>query len=141
MGQFIINNISKLGYGSVEIVNIFSKLHEEITINIMIELLTNKMNDKMILASVARADITILAWGKEGETNKQVKKRITQVIERIKEHSDKLYEICDERGRKGWHPLSSRIRRGWKLLKLTSSKKEQNQIEKVKPKKAENEPA
>lgn len=28
--MYIINNISKLGYGSVEIVNIFSRLNEEI---------------------------------------------------------------------------------------------------------------
>lgn len=135
--MYIINNISRLGYGSVEIVNIFSKLHEEITSNLMIELLTNEMNDKMILASVARTDTTILAWGKAGETNKQVKQRIMQVIELIKEHHNKLYEICDERGRKGWHPLSPSVRHGWKLLKVTSSKQEENQIVKVKSKKAE----
>lgn len=30
--MYIINNISKLGYGSVEIVNIFSKLNAELTV-------------------------------------------------------------------------------------------------------------
>lgn len=30
--MYIINNISKLGYGSVEIVNIFSKLNERLVV-------------------------------------------------------------------------------------------------------------
>lgn len=137
--MYIINNISELGYGSVEIVNIFSKLNEEITCDLMIELLTNEMNDKMILASVARTDITILAWGKAGETNKQVKQRIIQVKELIKEHDNKLYEIGNKRGRKGWHPLSPSVRNGWTLLAVAGSQKEENKIAKVRPKKVEKE--
>ena len=71
--MYIINNISKLGYGGVEIVNIFSKLNEEINSEIKIELLTDETNDKMILASVVRTDTVIIAVGKGGETNKQIK--------------------------------------------------------------------
>ena len=138
--MYIINNISKLGYGSVEIVNIFSKLNEEINSEIMIELLTNEMNDKMILASVARTDTVIIAVGKGGETNKQIKTRVEQVMELIKEYNDKLYEICDERGRHGWHPLAPSVRHGWKLLKMSKSK-EQNKVVEKQPKKTEKESA
>lgn len=107
--MYIINNISRLGFGGVEIVNIFSKLKEEITTDINAELLTDKTNDQMILASVARTDITILASGKGGETNKQVQLRIKQVRHLIREYNNKLYEICDEKGRHGWHPLAPSI--------------------------------
>ena len=134
--MYIINNISRLGYGSVEIVNIFSKLNQEINSDITIKLLTDEMNDKMILASVARTDTVIFAVGKGGETNKQIKIRVEQVMELIKEHSNKLYEISDERGRHGWHPLASSVRYGWNLIKVVKDKKEENN-EKKKPKGAE----
>lgn len=136
--MYVINNISKLGYGSVEIVNIFSKVNEEISSDIMIELLTNETNDKMILASIARTDTTIIAVGKGGETNKQVRKRVGQVMELIKEHNNKLYEIADERGRKGWHPLAPSVKFGWHLVKMIEEKKVESK-EKKKPKGADKE--
>lgn len=116
--MYIINNISKLGFGGVEIVNIFSKLNEEINNDICAELLTDKTNDQMIVASVARTDTTILAWGKGGETNKQVQLRIKAVRSLLKEYNHKLYEICDDKGRHGWHPLAPSIRFGWALKKM-----------------------
>ena len=131
--MYIINNISKLGYGGVEIVNIFSKLNEEINSEIKIELLTDETNDKMILASVARTDTVIFAVGKGGETNKQIKIRVEQVMKLIKEHNNKLYEISDERGRHGWHPLAPSVRYGWNLVKVVKDKNEENN-EKKKPK-------
>ncbi|WP_054743964.1 DUF1643 domain-containing protein [Cellulosilyticum ruminicola] len=132
--MYIINNISKLGYGSVEIVNIFSKLNAEINSDIKIELLTDETNDKMIRASVARTDTVIIAVGKGGETNKQIKTRVEQLMELIKEHENKLYEICDEKGRYGWHPLAPSVRSGWKLLKM-GKPKEQNKVVTKQPKK------
>lgn len=132
--MYIINNISKLGYGSVEIVNIFSKLNAEINSDIKIELLTDETNDKMILASVARTDTVIVAVGKGGKTNKQIKIRVEQLMELIKGYENKLYEICDEKGRYGWHPLANSIRHSWQLLKM-GKPKEQNKVVTKQPKK------
>ena len=125
--MYIINNISRLGYGSVEIVNIFSKLNAEINSDIKIELLTDEINDKMILASVARTDTVIVAVGKGGKTNKQIKIRVEQLMELIKGYENKLYEICDEKGRHGWHPLAASVRGSFNLLKMGKSK-EQNKV-------------
>lgn len=82
--MYIINNISKLGYGNVEIINIFSKLNEEIDSDSKIELLTNEVEDKMILASVVKSDTVIIAVGKGGEINKEIRLRVEQVMELIK---------------------------------------------------------
>lgn len=120
--MYVMNNTLRLNFGGIEIVNIFSKLNEEINSDIKIELLTDETNDKMILASVARADTVIIAVGKGGETNKQIRTRVEQVMELIKEHENKLYEICDEKGRHGWHPLAPSVRGGFNLLKLGKSK-------------------
>lgn len=59
--MYVMNNALRLNFGSVEIVNIFSKLNEEINSDIKIELLTDETNDKMILANVARTDTVIIA--------------------------------------------------------------------------------
>ena len=45
----IINCTSVLGFGSVEITNIFSKLDEEISTDIKIECMIDEDNDKVIL--------------------------------------------------------------------------------------------
>lgn len=50
----------------------------------------------MVLASAARTDKVIVAVSKGGKTNKQIKTRVEQLMEFIKEHEKKKYEICDE---------------------------------------------
>lgn len=75
-----------------------------------------------------------------GETNKQIKTRVEQLMELIKDYEDKLYEICDERGRHGWHPLAPSVRSGWNLLKM-SKPKVQNKVVAKQPKRADKEPA
>lgn len=117
--MYVVNNLSKLGFGSVDMVNIFSKINIKISTKENIEDLVDKENDTYILKSANKAEYIIIAWGKGGETNKKIKARQNEVLEMLlKEHKDKLHTIQDDRGREGYHPLAPQIRFNWILKKL-----------------------
>lgn len=131
----IINCTSALGFGSVEIANIFSKLGEEISTDMQIERMTDENNDKVILESVTTSTTTVIAWGKCDETNLKIKQRVEGVMELLSPFKDKLYTIGDGRGRSGFSPMYPRIRNGWELVKVSKEEKVDNSGNK-RPKKA-----
>lgn len=116
--MYVVNNLSKIGFGSVEIVNIFSRINTKISTKEDMQELVDEENDTQILKSAAKVDNIIIAWGKVGENNKKVKERQEQVINLLNEHKDKFYTIQDIKGREGFHPLAPQIRHRWKLKKL-----------------------
>lgn len=113
----VINCSLQLGFGGVDIVNLFSKLDVEISTDIDIGQLTDEENDKVILDVVDRASTVVLAWGKCDETNLKIKQRVEQVMKLIEPFGDKLYLIGDGRGRSGFSPMYPRIRNKWELVK------------------------
>lgn len=131
----IINCTSQLGFGSVDITNIFSKLGEEINTGMQIEHMTDEDNDKVILESATTSTTIVLAWGKCDETNLKIKQRVEGVIELLSPFKDKLYTIGDGRGRSGFSPMYPRIRNGWELVKVSKEEKLDNSNSK-RPKKA-----
>ncbi|SNT19198.1 intein N-terminal splicing region [Anaerovirgula multivorans] len=116
--MYVVNNLSKIDFGSVDIVNIFSKINTKISTKESIQELVDEDNDTQILKSAAKVDNIIIAWGKVGENNKKVKERQEQVINLLTEYKDKFYTIQDSKGREGFHPLAPQIRHIWKLKKL-----------------------
>ena len=115
----IIKCTLQIGFGSVDIINIFSKLEEEISTDMQIEHMTNEDNDKIILESVTTSTTIVLAWGKCDETNLKIKQRVEGMMEMLSPFKDKLYTIGDGRGKSGFSPMYPRIRNGWELVKVS----------------------
>ena len=106
--MYVVNNCVDQGFGSVEILNLYSKLDEN-------SFDSCKENDEQILKSCQRSDRTILAWGR-GQAKKMVDNRIEDMMKLLEPYKDKLYEIADIQGRKGLHPLGASVRLCWHLV-------------------------
>lgn len=105
---YVVNNCYSKGFGSVEILNIYSKLSEN-------KFESTPENDQHILDACKRADTIILAWGK-GQTKRSVKKRIADVVNMLSPYQEKLIEIADSKGKSGYHPLCAAVRLNWNLV-------------------------
>ncbi len=57
-----------MGYGRVEVVNIFSELDVPVSVEMVLEEMTDRDNDRYILQSVASTDKTVLAFGQYSNT-------------------------------------------------------------------------
>ncbi len=104
---YVVNNCFQLGFGSVEILNLYSGLDGN-------KLATTPDNDEWIQKSCHKANTVILAWGK-GQTSKEVTIRIQEVVSLLEPYRDKLQEIADKHGRQGFHPLHASVRLHWEL--------------------------
>lgn len=129
----VINCVSKLGYGGVEITNLFSRLDTKIETDMDIEVCTDEENDKHILESAIRAEVVVLGWGKVDTGNKKVKWRVSDVMDLLEAHKDKLYVIGDEKGQ-GYSVMFPKVRNGWKLVKLFEQEEIVGQKEEKKSK-------
>ncbi len=106
----IINCTSKLGYGSVDIVNIFSRLDIEISTEMDTTNLSDDDNIKTILESSKTSDTIVLAWGKCDLTNLAIKAKVKDMMNVLSLYQDKLYLIGDDKGRSGFSPMYPKIR-------------------------------
>lgn len=106
------NQITSLGFGAVDILNIFSLIGSKDSIANSKET-SDRSNDEYIITSAKEADKIIIATGRGN--NKAVIERTEQVIQLLEAHKDKLYFISDGT-HAGYHPLSPRIRYDWKLV-------------------------
>lgn len=111
--QLVINNLSQLGFGCVDIVNLYSiigKLHvkgedEETKIE----------NIKAIMQSADKSTKIILAYGSIGKSNKTVAKRIEELTASLTSYGDKLVFLSDVNGENLYHPLVPNLRNKWYL--------------------------
>lgn len=113
----VYNGIAKMeGYAALNIVNLYSVITPKIHFRHNSEEdLNHPDNDKMILKAVAESDVTILAWGTVGDNNNRVKKRILEVMEKLEDYKDKLFQVGFG-GKYGLHPLSPQLRSNkWKM--------------------------
>lgn len=106
--MYTLNNCYQQGFGSMEILNLFSKLDANPFEN-------HSENNDRILESCKKADKVILAWGK-GQIQKAALFRIIEVLKLLKPYADKLYEIADETGNSGYHPMGAGVRLKWTLV-------------------------
>jgi hypothetical protein len=117
---YIMNNIVKLDFGMIDIVNLVSKM--TIKLDVRKDLEVDEENFNIICKSAERADKVILAWGKLGENNKKVRDVQDILLERLKPFKDKLCVIACESGASGFHPLAPQIRFSWILKKYEPPK-------------------
>lgn len=109
--NYVLENLLALGYGSVEVLNLFSNIKQKT------ESAEDAENLKAISSAAKKADIIILASGSTFKTNSHVKKRQLAVLEILSEYQDNLYCIANSTGQKFYHPLCPSVRK-WNLQKF-----------------------
>lgn len=127
-----LGNCYRLGYGSVTIVNLFSKVN---CFDLKGENETDEENLQAILKAAESAECFIIAVGTGKAKNKVFQRRLEQVLLTLRPYEDKIHCLCDEDGgSRGLHPLSPRLRK-WCLSKCSVSEFIDIPIEEVVPKK------
>lgn len=127
-----LGNCYRLGYGSVTIVNLFSKVN---CFDLKGENETDEENLQAILKAAESAECFIIAVGTGKAKNKVFQRRLEQVLLVLRPYEDKLHCLCDEDGgSRGLHPLSPRLRK-WCLSKCSVSEFIDIPMEEVVPKK------
>ncbi|MBR5157294.1 MAG: DUF1643 domain-containing protein [Clostridia bacterium] len=106
--QLVLNNAYRLGYGSVDILNLFATLND-----FMLKSTEDDDGDNMkaILKSAKDADAIVYAAGVGKTKNKTFQQRQKTVIAELKRYENKLHCLCSENGEARFqHPLSPAVR-------------------------------
>lgn len=107
-----INNLSNLGFGSVNIVNLYSRIMPKLSLRFNSDDdLIAKECDEIIEQYAAMSDAIIIAWGSIGNNSQRVRERQADLLDVLKPYANKLYKIGEE----GYHPLTPIIRCKWEL--------------------------
>ncbi|OAS83109.1 DUF1643 domain-containing protein [Metabacillus litoralis] len=115
--MYVINNLSKLEYGVVDIVNLFPSIEGNETKESATE------NLKCIQEAIARVDDVIIAVGKGVKTNKKANERLDMVLAILLDKKANILQIEAKFGRKGFHPLYPALKQQWKLVPYDVSEK------------------
>lgn len=108
--MYVMNNLTKLGYGSVVIMNLFPSLEGKDTNGSATE------NLKCIQEEMTKVDDVIIAVGIGIETNKEAQKRLHMIVAILLDKKANILQIECPKGRKGFHPLYPAVKNGWKLV-------------------------
>lgn len=113
-----LGNCYRLGYGSVTILNLFSKIND---FGLKDANETDEENLQAILKAAESVDCFVIGAGTGKAKNKVFQQRLEQVLTALRPYEDKMHCLCDEDGgSRGLHPLSPRLRR-WYLSKCSVS--------------------
>lgn len=116
--QLVLNNASRLGYGSVSIVNLFATLNDFALHQTEAE---DPQNMEAIMKAAQSADQIVYAPGTGKAKNKAFLKRQEQVLQALIPYEVKLCCLCGENGSaRLQHPLSPAVRT-WHLSSLKVS--------------------
>lgn len=104
--MLVLNNLSSLGFGSVNIVNLYSKIMPKLSLrfNSDDDLIADK-SDEIIEQYAAMSDAIIIAWGSIGNNSQRVRERQADVLDVLKPYENKLYKI----GEGSYHPLTPAV--------------------------------
>lgn len=108
--MYVMNNLAKLDYGSIIIMNLFPSLEDKDTNESTTE------NLKCIQEEMTRVDDFIIAVGTGIETNKEAQKRLHMIVAILLDKKANILQIECPKGRKGFHPLYPAVKNGWKLV-------------------------
>ena len=109
--MYVVNNLSTLGYGTVTIANLYPNIKGKETRAI------REQNLKCIEEAAKNSDDVIIAVGKGIETNKDATERLQIVTEIIGGTKARLLETESiSSKRRGMHPLSPELKRGFALV-------------------------
>lgn len=116
--MLVLSNCYRLGYGSVTIVNMFSKVNDFVLKDSKDE---DQENIRAILDAAEKCTCLVMGAGTGKAKNKTFQHRLEQVLTAIRPYEDKLHCLCDEKGgSKYLHPLSPRVRE-WHLMPMKIS--------------------
>ncbi|MGL5126314.1 MAG: DUF1643 domain-containing protein [Fusobacteriaceae bacterium] len=113
---YTLNNLQKLDYGAVDIVNIYPNITNKLRMNDISKEEIN-INDKLITDVAEKVDTIILAWGKRGDNSKKIEERQNEILKKLEKHIEKTFYIGN-REDIGFHPLAPQIRFDWILSPL-----------------------
>lgn len=108
--MYVMNNLAKLDYGSVVIMNLFTSIEEKDTNESATE------NLKFVQEEVTKVDDVIVAVGTGIETNKEALKRLHMIVAILLDKKANILQIECPKGRKGFHPLYPAVKNKWKLV-------------------------
>lgn len=108
--MYVINNLAKLDYGSVIIMNLFPSLEGEDTNEPATE------NLKCVQEEITKVDDVIIAVGTGIETNKEALKRLNMIVAILLDKKATILQIECPKGRRGFHPLYPAVKNEWKLV-------------------------
>ena len=90
--MLVINNLNKLGFGSVNIVNLYSKIMPKLSLRFNSDDdLIDSETDTIIEQYAAMSNAIIIAWGSVGNNSQRVRDRQTELLEMLSKHENKLY--------------------------------------------------
>ena len=113
--QLVLNNASRLGYGSVAIVNLFAMLND---FSLKQSGSEDGENLDVIVQEATAAEKIVFAPGTGKVKNKLFMDVQEQTLLALQVYEDKLYCLCDKKGgSRLQHPLSPRVR-DWYLSPL-----------------------
>lgn len=116
--QLVLNNASRLGYGSVAIVNLFATLND---FNLRQAEDEDSDNLNAILSAVQDVNCVVYAPGTGKAKSKVFQRRQEQVLTALRPIEGKLHCLCNEDGNaRLQHPLSPAVRT-WHLSPLKIS--------------------
>ncbi|MEI2446057.1 DUF1643 domain-containing protein [Priestia megaterium] len=108
--MYVVNNLSKLEYGVVEIVNLFPTIEGEETKESAVE------NLKHIQQAIGRVDDVIIGVGKGVEKNKKAIERLNIILAILLDKKASIFQLEANFGQKGFHPLYPALKQRWKLV-------------------------
>lgn len=116
--QLVLNNAARLGYGQVDVLNLFATLNDFSLKQAEAE---DPDNINAIVASVQEADDVVYASGVGKAKSKVFQQRQKQVLEALRTYEGKLNCLMDASGKaRLQHPLSPAVR-VWYLSPLKVS--------------------
>ena len=106
--QLVLNNANRLGYGRVDILNLFTTLND---FDLKEAESEDRKNIKVIVKSAEEADEIVYAAGVGKAKNKMFQARQKQVLEALRTFENKLFCLTNESGKaRLQHPLSPAVR-------------------------------
>lgn len=108
--MYVVNNLAKLDYGSVIIMNLFPFIEGNNSNQSATE------NLKCVQEEVTKVDDVIIAVGTGIETNKEALKRLHMILAILLDKKANILQIACPKGRSGFHPLYPAVKSGWKLV-------------------------
>lgn len=111
--MLVINNLEALGFGSVNIVNLYSRIMPKLSLRFNADDdLIDADCDSVIEQYGEMSDAILIAWGSIGNNNQRVRDRQAEVLELLAKHRGKVYQI----GKQGFHPLTPIVRNHWEFV-------------------------
>lgn len=108
----VLENLCKLNYGGVDIVNLYAELDLK-----SYNQDSDSENLKVIKKSVDKADSIVYAVGTGHRTSKAIVNREKEMLELISKYSSKCFCISDSQGKPFYHPLCPKVKE-WNLTEL-----------------------